>query len=63
MHSYHPLNQQEKDVIENKGTERPFSGEYDKLFEAGVYVCKKCDYPLFISDSISILALCRLIIF
>jgi len=51
MHSYHPLNQQEKDVIENKGTERPFSGEYDKLFEAGVYVCKKCDYPLFISDS------------
>lgn len=49
--SYHFLNPEESKIIEHKGTERPFSGEYNQVFEAGVYVCKRCDYPLFLSES------------
>jgi len=37
----------EKRVIINKGTEKPFSGKYNKHFEKGVYVCKRCEVPLF----------------
>lgn len=36
-------------VCRQKGTERAFSGEYDKFFEDGQYVCSCCccDHPLF----------------
>jgi len=33
------------------GTERPFSGRFDKHFEAGVYHCVCCGSPLFRSES------------
>ncbi|MCF8359832.1 MAG: peptide-methionine (R)-S-oxide reductase [Prolixibacteraceae bacterium] len=36
----------EKYVIEQKGTERPFTGEYTDHFEKGTYVCEK-SYPYF----------------
>lgn len=45
-----PLTPAEKRVIVNKGTELPFTGKYDKHFEQGVYVCKRCDAPLYRSD-------------
>ena len=45
------LTPEEKQVIENKSTERPFSGEYDDFFEDGVFICKKCNAPLFSSES------------
>ena len=38
-------------VLRNKGTERPHTGEYDKFFEEGVYVCAACNQPLFKSDA------------
>lgn len=38
-------------VIREKGTERPFTGEYDKHFEKGMYVCAACENPLFTSDT------------
>lgn len=37
----------EKYVIEDKGTERPFTGIYYKNNEAGTYLCKRCNAPLY----------------
>ena len=45
------LNSKEKNVIVNKGTEYPFTGEYNKHFELGSYHCKACDSPLYRSNS------------
>lgn len=45
-----PLTPQERRVILDKGTEMPFTGEYDDFFEAGTYVCRQCEAPLYRSD-------------
>jgi len=45
------LTPREKKVIVGKATEKPFSGEYDDFFQSGVYVCKRCDNPLFSSKA------------
>ena len=47
---YNKLNEFEKYVIEQKGTERPFTGEYTDLFQKGTYVCRKCNAPLYRSS-------------
>jgi len=44
---FNELNDFEKSVIEGKGTERPFTGIYYKNNEAGTYLCKKCNAPLY----------------
>lgn len=44
------LTPEEKDVIVDKGTERPFSGKYNDHFEKGLYICKRCGAPLYRSD-------------
>jgi methionine-R-sulfoxide reductase len=41
------LTPEEKNIIENKGTELPFSGKYNDFFQEGVYVCRRCENPLF----------------
>jgi len=51
MSDYNKLSPEEKYIIEQKGTERPFTGEYDKHFVKGTYVCRKCDTPLYNSNS------------
>lgn len=48
---YNKLNTFEKYVIEQKGTERAFTGEYTDNFEKGTYVCKKCNAPLYRSSN------------
>lgn len=48
---FNKLTSEEEDIIEGKGTERPFSGEYDDFYQDGVFICKKCNAPLFSSDS------------
>jgi len=47
---YNELNEQEAHVILNKGTERPFTGEYDKHKEKGTYICRQCEAPLYTSE-------------
>jgi methionine-R-sulfoxide reductase len=47
---YNKLNYEEKRVIEQKGTERPFSGEYEENTRKGTYLCKRCNAPLYKSD-------------
>ncbi len=48
---YNKLTLQEEEIIENKGTETPFSGEYDNFYEDGVFICKRCHAPLFSSQA------------
>jgi methionine-R-sulfoxide reductase len=47
---YNELTPQERAVIEFKGTEPPFSGEYEELTDAGTYICRRCNAPLYRSD-------------
>ncbi len=45
------LTPEEERVIVHKGTERPFSGEYEEFYEPGIYVCKRCEAPLYRSEA------------
>lgn len=48
---YNPLTSEEERVIVNKGTEPPFTGEYDNFFVEGTYVCRRCNTPLYTSNA------------
>ncbi len=45
------LTPEEYYVLREKGTEKSFSGEYEKKHETGIYVCKGCGTELFRSDA------------
>ena len=48
---YNPLSAEERHVIESKGTEHPFTGEYDDFYETGTYICRKCNAELYRSEN------------
>ena len=48
--NYNELTPEEQQVIIHKGTEKPFSGKYYKHKEKGIYICKRCNAPLYRSQ-------------
>lgn len=48
---YNELTPEEERIILYKGTERPFTGELLNNKAQGLYVCRRCDAPLYSSES------------
>ncbi len=49
--TYNELNEMETHVIVGKGTERPFTGRFENLFDDGTYICRRCNAALYESSS------------
>jgi len=45
------LTPEEKRVMIDKGTEPPYTGQYDNFFEKGIYVCRQCGARLYRSEA------------
>lgn len=50
METWNQLTEEEENVIVHKGTESPFSGEYDEHFAVGGYTCRRCGTLLYSSE-------------
>jgi methionine-R-sulfoxide reductase len=48
--NFKKLTPEEEEVIVRKGTEEPFSGQYNNFFEPGMYRCKRCGAALYRSE-------------
>jgi len=48
--AWNKLTSEEERVIEHKGTERPFTGEYTSNKAEGTYVCRRCEAALYRSE-------------
>lgn len=48
--NWNPLTPEEARIIVHKGTEYPFTGEYNKWSETGIFVCRRCEQPLYRTD-------------
>jgi len=47
---YNKLTAEEERVIVHKGTEMPFTGKYVNNTAKGIYLCKRCNAPLYRSE-------------
>ena len=45
------LSAEQYSVLRQQGTEAPFSGEYDSVFDPGTYTCAACGAELFDSET------------
>ena len=45
------LTAEERHILKDKGTEPPFTGEYNDFYEKGVFVCRACKSPLYESSA------------
>jgi len=45
--NFNPLSAEERYIIDSKGTEAPFTGEYDDFYEEGTYACRRCNAQLY----------------
>lgn len=45
------LTPRQYEICRGKGTERPFTGEYNECKDSGTYVCSCCGNPLFSSQT------------
>ena len=45
------LTSEEKHILKDKGTEAPFTGEYNEHFDAGIFICRACENPLYESNT------------
>lgn len=50
MHRYHELTPNEERILLQKQTERAGSGAYEHFDQSGVFVCRQCDAPLYLSE-------------
>ena len=48
---YNSLTPYEENVIVNKATEPAFIGKYDNFDEEGIFICRRCNSPLFSSKN------------
>ena len=44
------LSAEERFVIKEKGTEAPFTGEYNDFYQQGIFICRACKTPLYRSS-------------
>lgn len=51
MTNFKELTPEEERVIVYKGTEKPFTGEYEDFYVEGTYTCRRCGVPLYTSDA------------
>ncbi len=48
--NHNKLTTEEERVMVHKGTEMPFTGEYNNTKDSGTYVCRRCNAPLYKSE-------------
>ena len=45
------LRPEERFILKDKGTEDPFTGEYNDFYQEGIFICRACKSPLYDSST------------
>ena len=45
------LTPEERFILKDKGTEAPFTGEYNDFYQQGIFICRACKSPLYDSST------------
>ena len=45
------LTPEERFILKDKGTEDPFTGEYNNFYQEGIFICRACKSPLYDSST------------